>query len=104
MPPELEAQSSLLNGQRHPSYFIFLCRGWPSAVRVQGRILGTDGRALVGLSDSQGPGEKAKVSEGAVLGCFEEGMGGCRRNRFERRQVWSFPCIGLLCSSCMFGC
>lgn len=101
MPPELEAQSSLLNGQegRGPSCPIFLGRGWPLAVRVQGWILGANGGPWWD-SDSKGPGEKAKVS---ARRC-EEGMGVCRRNRFERRQVWSFPCIDFLSvHSCMFG-
>lgn len=60
----------------------------------QGWILGTNGRGLVGLSDTQDAGQKVKMSEGSVLGSWEEGtdragaMGG---GGFERGQVWSFP-------------
>ena len=39
----------------------------------QGWILGTNGRGLVGLSDTQDPGQKVKMSEGSVLGNWEEG-------------------------------
>ena len=82
MPPELEAQSSLLNGQRGPSYFIFLGRGWPLAVRVQGWILGANGGPWWD-SDSKGPGEKAKVSVGAVRRAWGSvGGRGLRGGRF----------------------
>lgn len=76
----------------------------------QGWILGTNGRGLVGLSDTQDSGQKVKMSEGSVLGNWEEGTDragavggvGLRGDSFGVSLVTLRACAEI-CSSCTVG-